>query len=521
MGLRFDLSAANWLAHVLDEKSRIPPFRPDDPWAKREIISALGFSQKDFFSSPERESEFDHLLQSLERTDREDTIGFEKGLLGLRRFFAERRWTALIVPSGSDEDLDGKLCSPDFLRGLVRIRPDDPGLILQLTDPPARGQIMGLQDVFPAFRTALMDSTSWPGVLLWTQRGEGVFLPFWTRSLGTVRERAHWMFSHLSTTTGLDPKLFKHQYLRSIGMSDDDNQRLTILQMSDIHLGCPQANQALPRLQQLARNIVRESGGGSAVLPIVSGDLIDDPDEDYHDQFRAFHDMLRNLANHPPILLLGNHDVRRDGYKARCLEQAVQIPAQSKVYWIDEFNLGIAAFNSVLGGRLARGSIGQRQFYDIGSELDAKKNSDRYTLIGVLHHHPISVEKPEWYAQPFYERILGPWFERTDELEDAEVFLQFAKSRSFATIMHGHKHIPRLDKTRDGIPVFGCGSSVGKVDTKNRIPLMSLNVLTFDRRTNQVAGSLLVESVPGGGLGDYHTLMCRWTMDPNKRSARA
>jgi hypothetical protein len=520
MGLRFDLSAANWLAHVLDQNSKIPLFQ-DDPLVKWQIIRALGFSQENFFSSPERESEFDHLLQRLEKTASKGATGFEDGLLGLRRFFADRRWTALIVPSGTDEDLDWRLCSQDFLRGLIRIRPDDPGLILQLTDPPARGEIMGLQDVFPAFRTALMESTSWPGVLLWTHRGEAVFLPFWTRSLGTATDRAYWIFSHLSTTIGLDPKLFKDQYLRSIGMADDGNQRLTILQMSDIHLGCSQANQALPRLQQLARNIVRDSGGASAVLPIVSGDLIDDPDEDYHDQFRVFHDMLKNLTDHSPILLLGNHDVRRDGYKARCLDQAVQIPAQSKVYWIDDFNLGIAAFNSVVGGKLARGSIGQRQFYDIGSELDAKKNSDRYTLVGVLHHHPMSVEKPEWYAQPFYERILGPWFERTDELEDAELFLQFADSRRFAAIMHGHKHIPRLNKTPHGIPVFGCGSSVGKVDTRDRNPLMSLNVLTFDRRTNQVAGSLLVESVPGGGLRDYHTLMCRWTIDPNKPSARA
>ena len=67
--------------------------------------------------------------------------------------------------------------------------------------------------------------------------------------------------------------------------------------------------------------------------------------------------------------------------------------------------------------------IGQRQFYDNGSDLDGKKNAEGYSLLAVLRHHPIPVDKPEWYAQPFYERLLGRWFERTDDLEDADLFL--------------------------------------------------------------------------------------------------
>jgi 3',5'-cyclic AMP phosphodiesterase CpdA len=327
-----------------------------------------------------------------------------------------------------------------------------------------------------------------------------------------VEERAHWIVSHLSTVDGLDTQLFERQYLRSIGKSGDEpNRRLTLLQMSDIHLGCRQADHALPRLQQICRNIVRDCGGPSAVLPVISGDLLDDPEEDNHNRFRTFFDAASNLTAYEPILLLGNHDVRRDGYRSRSLEQAIQIPATSRVHWIQEFNLAIVAFNSVIGGKLARGMIGEPQLYDIGSEIDRKRDSDQFSFVGVLHHHPIPVEKPEWYSQPFYERVLGSWFERTDELEDAPLFLEFARQRRFGAIMHGHKHIPRLDKTPGNIPVFGCGSSVGKVNTRDRYPLISVNLITFDRSTNQVSGRLLVEGIPGGGLRDYHTLMCKWS----------
>jgi hypothetical protein len=199
------------------------------------------------------------------------------------------------------------------------------------------------------------------------------------------------------------------------------------------------------------------------------------------------------------------------------LEQALQLPAKSEVHWFSEFRLGVVAFNSVVGGRLARGWIGERQFFDLGSQIDEHKNADEYCLLGVLHHHPIPVDIPAWYAKPFYERILGSGYSKTDDLEDADMFLEFANHRRFAAIVHGHKHIPRVSHTPDNIPVFGCGSSVGKVATTSGRPLISINILTFDRSTNQVSGRLLVESVPGGGLKEYHSLMCNFS-PPTKPS---
>ena len=79
----------------------------------------------------------------------------------------------------------------------------------------------------------------------------------------------------------------------------------------------------------------------------------------------------------------------------------------------------------------------------------------------------MKVTPPDWYKKPFYEQFRGSLFERTDELQDADTFLDFARQRSFTAVMHGHKHIPRLDMAPGDIPVFGCGSSVGKVDSPN------------------------------------------------------
>ena len=181
-------------------------------------------------------------------------------------------------------------------------------------------------------------------------------------------------------------------------------------------------------------------------------------------------------------MLVGNHDVRNDGYLAENYKYALRLPSRSGVHWIDDYQIGVAAFDSVIEGRLARGSIGRPQLYDMGSSIDAYLDEKKsYSLVGILHHHPTPVERPEWYSRPFYERFLGDYFEKTDELEDAKTFIAFCEQRRFSAIMHGHKHIPRFSRTTGGIPIFGCGSSVGKVATKSGDGLISVNVLTLDR----------------------------------------
>ena len=512
MGLRFDLRIANWLAHVLDERMPVP--RLENEWEEREalqkFLSNLG---EGFYSSSWGLDRFKDVLDKAERVARQEEP--RAALHELRRFLGHRPWTALLVPSGSDNEVDRFICSKRFLKQLIFIRPDDPGLILQMEDPPAR--VFSLTNVFPAFRTALAASTDWPGVLLWKQSGDSIFLPLSSESLKLTQEQAHWIFSHLATALGVDLELLKEQYQRTFQHSLSPRKKVTILHISDIHLGCREAGIRLARVQDLLANLVDDLGAaGETVIPLVSGDLMDSPDEDNLDRVRSFLNMLGRLGTEEPVVLLGNHDVRNDGYLAENLRMAMQIDNRSGlVRWFDQFQLAIACFDSVRDGKLARGFIGERQFLDMGSKLDTKCRKQKdYMVIAAVHHHPIPVDVPDWYARPFYEKIFGDSFDKTEELEDAQDFIAFVEQRGCAAILHGHKHIPRIDYTPQGIPVIGCGSTVGKVKTQDKRPFMSINLLTIDTATKKLSARLLAERIPGAGAVEYQAHEMIWSPQP-------
>src|ERR1017187_5306281 len=245
-------------------------------------------------------------------------------LLEFKRHFTGRNWTALLIPSGQDESVDGVLCSNDFLRELVDIRPEDPGLILQLESSPQ--SIFPLTDVFPAFRTALAKSTEWPGVLLWTDRGDSTFLAL-PREVGALRHCTHWIFSHLATGSGVDLELLTTQYAREFaGVRARAVPKLHIIQISDLHLGCKEADRRKSRVAQLIRGLVQELGNEKVAI-VVTGDLMDTPTERNFNDVRDFLEFLLNLGTEPPVLILGNHDVRNDGYLSESLQLAMRIPA--------------------------------------------------------------------------------------------------------------------------------------------------------------------------------------------------
>ncbi|HVM60957.1 MAG TPA: metallophosphoesterase [Verrucomicrobiae bacterium] len=507
MGLRFDLKSANWLAYLLQPGAPIP--RLDQASEEKETLRLFfGKLRHNFYSSPKSQFDFRQraeralmLLDHLERELENDQIPVlvQDVLASFRGYFTGRAWTALLIPSGRDETIDQLLCSQAFLQQLVGIRPEDPGLILQLEDPP--GAVFALTDVFPAFRTALAKSTHWPGILLWTQRGDSVFLEL-PKRVGQAELCARWVFSHLATIVGLDLELLEAQYHREFpDITRDRPTRLNIIQISDIHIGSNEAKRRLPRAASLIRNLVPEFGNERLAI-IVSGDLMDTPSEDNLDAVRWFMDFLSNLGTDSPITILGNHDVRDDGYLDESLRMAIRIPTMGgRVVWYDDCRIGIACFSSVIAGHLARGHIGERQMIDIGNEIERKQDWKSYSMLGLLHHHPIPVVKPAWRVQPFYERVLGSVFEKTVALKDAKAFLEFAEQRRMAAVLHGHKHIPRIDFHGDKrLPIIGCGSTVGKVATVNAGTYMSINVISCDTTRRRLSARLLAERIPGGGL---------------------
>lgn len=513
MGLRFNLQYANWIAHIVDERMAVPELYDEfhERFALESFVSSL---DDDFYSSPKGKQNFRRALTHARKLldgDRPSRAVIDI----LRKYLGNRPWTALLVPSGDDSEVDRLLCSPKFLKQLVEIRPDDPGLILQVKEPE-KG-VFPLVDVFPAFRTALAAATEWPGILLWTPHGDSVFLPLSGGSVKTATHQGRWLFSHISTTVGLDLELLKEQYYREFAEALSPPTRVTILHISDIHLGCREASLRLRRVEDILASLIDDLGDSQeAVIPLVSGDLMDSPDEDNLDRVRTFLGTLQRLGTEEPIVLLGNHDVRKDGYLAENLKMAMQIDRNSgAVRWFDQFRLAIACFDSVRGGHLARGYIGERQLLDMGSTLDSRcRDESDYMVIAALHHHPIPVKVPEWYLCSFYERVLSGSFEATEELKDASDFVAFVEQRQLAAVLHGHKHIPRIDPTPAGIPIIGCGSTVSKVKTRDKRPFMSFNVLTINTSNRKLSARLLAERIPGGGLTEYKSHEIVWSPQP-------
>jgi hypothetical protein len=512
-GIRFDISIANWLAYLIEPEAPIP--RMESPWMERETLRMFLYRLRNqFYSTKRREREFSRTVEGAERLLHElDSTGSNRIppqiLSELRADLGARPWTALIVPTGSDWELDNFLASEDFLLRLIGIRSDEPGLVLQLEGP--FNTVFSLTDIFPAFRTALAESTRWPGILLWTPYGDSSFLPFQSRSTRQIEERAAWVLSQLSYGLGADLELLAKEYFDQFSVGSISSSVINLLHLSDLHLGSKEAMRRLPRVQQLIRNLLNELDEKSTIVPVVSGDLMDTPSDDHLDAVRGFVEFLTNLGTEKPVVVLGNHDVRQNGYVSEQLKQALQLTVTQSM-WLKELHIAILCFNSSIEGKLARGYIGERQLIDVGNEIDRTKDWRDYFLVGVLHHHPIPVERPDWYKSPFYERLLGRQFERTDELEDANDFIEFMEARNFGAILHGHKHIPRVDETPNRrIPVYGCGSTVGKVDTVTGRTYMSMNVVTINPETGQLAGRLLAERIPGTGLQEQkrHELVYR------------
>ncbi len=502
MGLRINIQHASWLAHILKPSGAVPVLEVERAWQRGEVLNQFVRQlDQSFYSGRGHErmwhEEVSHLAQTVSQAGDDNATALARAIERIRYFLSDRPWTALILPSTSATDFDRRLCDERLLREIVHIRPDDPGLILQLQEPPS--DTLLLNDLFPAFRTALASISEWPGVLLWQNSGDARFFPIDESPL--FHEQLHWLFSHLAASRQVDLEQLGALYHNQFTSHKPRVNEVTVIHLSDLHIGSKQASLRLPRLTQLVRNVIEEVGENKAFVIAVSGDLMDNPDERNLNEVRLFLDGLANLTDEALITCLGNHDVRKDGYLAEDLKMAMRLPSAGgavRTFCNDRF--GVVSFNSVVKGKLATGYVGEQQMADIANELDRTKKLKDTRFIGMVHHHPVPVAVPDWYARPFYEKWLGGAFEKTDSLEDADDFLAFVENRGFGCVIHGHKHIPHIGQSKAGVPIYGCGSSVGKVDTIDKRPYMSLNLISYNLDTNRLSARLLAERVAGGGL---------------------
>lgn len=260
MGLQFDLETANWMAFVIDRELPIPQLESSSQ--REKLLTFLDTFRERFFSSATREAELseaahrvrDRLIESWD-----DPKAIADAIEEIRFHFGNRYWTALILPSGDDPEIDEYLCSPSYLRVLLE-KIGTPGLVLQLAEPPARR--MALDQIFPAIQFALADSSAWPGLLVWSERAEGAFFPFGRRDRSSVEERGRWIVSRVSDRRRRQRSIQKIGDLYTTAFPDirPKGAQLHILQISDLHLGSAEASARLPRVEQHIERLARELG---------------------------------------------------------------------------------------------------------------------------------------------------------------------------------------------------------------------------------------------------------------------
>jgi predicted MPP superfamily phosphohydrolase len=376
----------------------------------------------------------------------------------------------------------------------------------------APGDFIDLVNVFPALKVALAEHTRWPGVLVWTPRNDAAFFELSFDRVENVYKLG-WLFTHLASALGQDLTSLRADYdkVRTPVGHTTSIAPLRILHLSDIHLGHPISRSRLEHLKDSIRTVVRELSDTGPVLPVVTGDLMDTPSEDNVSLVRSFTKFLADLGKEKPVIVLGNHDVRKDGWGPEDYSQAVKVQEDpsvqsGRVVWIEKSQVGLIRFSSVsYNADAAAGRIGDLELRDAEQVLTRDERSKTFKLVALVHHHPTRVQTPTWYRAPLYERVFGPYFNKLEALENSQMFVQWLRTRGVVAVLHGHKHVPRFDLS-DDLSVIGCGSSVGLVETENPDETyMSLNVVTIDSLPGIISCRLLFTRTAGGVIESQAT----------------
>ena len=512
---RFNLQSANWISYVLDRRNQIPDIA-DPNLVRSTLLVFLGNLIDGLYFHDESNANVIEKAVHMRDTVRGRLHHrYDDIVMELRDIFSKREWTAVLIPSGLQEShpADPLLTSKAFLSKLSRTITTEPHLLLHLNETLQKD--FTITDVYPPFHSALSKSTRWPGILLWRRTGEPLFFPLPSEK---PEDAIYWIFSradHLATTPG---DLLTHHYLDAFpSCRIDAGSRLTLLHLSDTHIGCKQSIERIVRVKELLKDYMNRNQGDSSVVFLLSGDIMQTPDENNVICANDFHDYLKDLqpGGQDPIFVLGNHDVRRKGVLRNRPASSSLFPAfNARIEWIPDHPVGILCWNSSDGGTMARGRITGKQYRTIEERLNpfagGKTNP---VLISLLHHHPLQFRRIDPEMRRFHRKTLGASlrkyigfaYEHMDGLSNAQEFIRFCDSHGVKVILHGHKHIPIAGKIPDHllesppILVFGCGSSVGKNTYLYRKLFnvdyeISWNEIVLDFRTHLLSGRLMAET---------------------------
>ncbi len=375
-------------------------------------------------------------------------------LQNISKLFSRCKIKAILLPGfDSENPLNSFLTSKNVLERLVEIHPGDTALILQFEEIFNK-EDKAILNVFPKFDKALHQIENWPGVFLWNKT-DSLFLPIDTKS----------ELFEIFKVIRYEDNSFNFLHNRLIKRRSPKNYAY-IFHMSDLHYGNKIAEKRTMRILRILEDQISKLEENASIVPIITGDLMQSPSSINKQAYFQFSELLVSKGFEWPIHILGNHDVASSGILRLLTDQTAiiaSLSSNSKIEILEELKLAIIKFDSNTGGEFAQGKIGEDQLMEIGNEIDSIKNKDDYTFIAILHHHPIEIENPNWYAKDWYESLLGKkGFEKTMKLVDAKLFLEWIEKRNIKFVLHGHKHIPKIHRHKD-ITIIASGSTTGSV----------------------------------------------------------
>lgn len=410
----------------------------------------------------------------------------------ISELFSRCKVKSILLPGfDSNNPINSLLTKEDILERIVHIHPGDTALILQFEERFNK-EDKAILNVFSKFDKALHQIDNWPGVFLWN-KDDSLFLPIQNETelyeiFKVIRYENH-TFNFLRQRFEQKKRAKNYAYL---------------FHLSDLHFGNKLAEKRTIRVVRILEDQISKLEKSASIVPIITGDLMQSPNSTNKQAYLQFSELLISKGFEKPIHILGNHDVDTSGVLKLVTNQKAIISSlsnNSKIEIFEDLKLAIIKFDSNTGGELAQGKIGEDQLMEIGNEIDAIKNKDSYTFIAILHHHPLEIENPEWYAKDWYESLLGTkGFEKTMKLVDADLFLEWIEKRGIKYILHGHKHIPKIQKYKD-ITVVASGSSTGSVKHQEKgKTYLSYNLIKYDIDTQQpVSISIIAEEIIGAG----------------------
>jgi 3',5'-cyclic AMP phosphodiesterase CpdA len=523
---RFNLQSANWISYVLDRRNQIPDIA--DPNLVREtllvflenIIDGMYFHEQSNSKIIEKAVQMRNAIRARPQHRYDDIV------MDLRDIFSGREWTAVLIPSGFQEShsADQLLTSKFFLSKLSRTIKTEPHLILHLNEAPEKD--FAITDIYPPFHSALSKSTRWPGILLWRKSDEPLFFPLPTEK---PEDAIQWIFSRMDGFTNSSVHLLMRLYMDAFpSCRIDAASRLTLVHLSDTHIGSKNSIERIIRVKDLLKDYVNDNRGDSSVQFLLSGDIMQSPDEGNVICANDFHDYLKDLqpCGRDPIFVLGNHDLRRKGVLRNRPASSSLIPAfNTRIEWIPDHPVGILCWNSADGGRMARGKITGEQYRTIEERLNLSSGGNTNSiLISLLHHHPLQFRRLDPEMRRFHmktlgaslRKFIGSAYEHMDGLTEAQGFVRFCDSHGVKVILHGHKHIPIAGKIPEHllengpILIFGCGSAVGKNTYLYRKLFnvdyeIAMNEIVLDFQTHLLSGRLMAETQYDKGLATIKT----------------